>query len=466
MPEDYGKFDNIVGTNSNLWYVKKDGGPNKPDYDNTMNNIQEALNGINSSDKFKKKGINLNIGELLVQLSVLDKDKKNCICDVDKDGQIDKEDIDIAAEKLFEIAEKNPGLFEIEDENIGAPDGLSSTSKKPSGNNHMRLYSRVKFGENCDKPKHAGGGMGDFKNDDTKSISKMVDDQNKQSEKNGKNFIKEFNKHNKTKKKSVEESQEKNEDKIYALEKDIIKEKEDLKNLGIDDYTNPPQDALKDPNKKKLIDKLRRDEHTIDANFEPVKGPNIEKKRGEALIAYNKQKEQARITANEEHLKMIEKSNPKKTDDNDQVKKIYKEQIDNFVKKMEAPTFSDSEQLFSTKDYNLTQKGKENLDKYFDDNISKILKSPKLYEAIDRVIVEGYADSRSYSGGNKQLSELRANTVKEYFLSKVSEEDRPKLDKILLVEGKGAENPILKEDNKTEDYEKSRRVEIKVKLKS
>ena len=89
-------------------------------------------------------------------------------------------------------------------------------------------------------------------------------------------------------------------------------------------------------------------------------------------------------------------------------------------------------------------------------------------------MIQGHTDSQSFAGitskdeqfiRNMDLSTKRANAVAEYiFKTKYNKKYNEHLRKMLVVEGKSFTEPVLV--NGKEDYNKSRRVEVKMVVKT
>ena len=100
---------------------------------------------------------------------------------------------------------------------------------------------------------------------------------------------------------------------------------------------------------------------------------------------------------------------------------------------------------------------------------------PLTKDNITNIVVQGHTDSHTFAGlktedeqfaKNMELSLLRANAVADYaFKTNFDKKNSEKLRKMLVVEGKSFSEPILDENGK-EDYAKSRRVEMKVRVKA
>lgn len=131
-------------------------------------------------------------------------------------------------------------------------------------------------------------------------------------------------------------------------------------------------------------------------------------------------------------------------------------------------------ELFELGSYNLSPKGKVYLDKLIPIYINTIFSKKELIDEVDNIIVQGHTDSQTYSGikdpnlgymKNMELSLQRANAVADYmFRTGYDKKYSEKLREILTVEGKSYSEPILM--NGKEDYNKSRRVELRLKVKN
>lgn len=130
-------------------------------------------------------------------------------------------------------------------------------------------------------------------------------------------------------------------------------------------------------------------------------------------------------------------------------------------------------ELFELSSYNLSPKGKAYLDKLIPIYINTIFSKKELVDEIENIIIQGHTDSQSYAGiknpdeqymKNMSLSLQRANSVADYmFKTNFDKKYNDKLKKMLVVEGKSYSEPILV--NGKEDYAKSRRVEMRLKVK-
>ena len=131
--------------------------------------------------------------------------------------------------------------------------------------------------------------------------------------------------------------------------------------------------------------------------------------------------------------------------------------------------------LLDVGSYTLSAKGKQYLEKFVPIYIDTIYSNPALYENVVNIVVQGHTDSQMFQGlktpneqfaKNMELSLLRANAVENYmFKTKFNPAYSEKLRKMVVVEGKSFSEPVLTADGK-EDYAKSRRVELKLRVKA
>lgn len=130
-------------------------------------------------------------------------------------------------------------------------------------------------------------------------------------------------------------------------------------------------------------------------------------------------------------------------------------------------------ELFELGSANLSPKGKAYLSKLVPIYINTIFSKKELIGEIENIIIQGHTDSHTFSGiknpdisymKNMELSTARANAVANYvFQTNYNKQYNPKLRKMLIVEGRSYSDPVLV--NGKEDYDKSRRVEMRLKVK-
>lgn len=129
-------------------------------------------------------------------------------------------------------------------------------------------------------------------------------------------------------------------------------------------------------------------------------------------------------------------------------------------------------ELFEVNSWTLSKRGQEYLDKLVPIYVNTIFTKPELDQNIANIVVQGHTDSQSFAGvstkdeqfvRNMELSLKRANSVAEYmFKTNFDKKHSADLRHKLVVEGKSFTEPIMV--NGKEDYEKSRRVELKLKV--
>jgi chemotaxis protein MotB len=123
--------------------------------------------------------------------------------------------------------------------------------------------------------------------------------------------------------------------------------------------------------------------------------------------------------------------------------------------------------LFATDSNELTEEG-QNFFRKFMPVYLDVLLNEKFEEYIAEVILEGHTDDTGTYLHNLELSQQRALSVAEYLLGDACDFLKPesiaKLKTLLTVNGCADKAPIYREDG-TIDGEKSRRVEIKFRLK-
>lgn len=130
-------------------------------------------------------------------------------------------------------------------------------------------------------------------------------------------------------------------------------------------------------------------------------------------------------------------------------------------------------ELFEVGSYTLSPKGKKYLEKFVPIYLDTIFSNKTLADSVANIIVQGHTDSQSYAGlktpneqfaKNMELSLLRANAVEQYiFKTNYNKKYDKILRNLLTVEGRSFAQPVRTADGK-EDYAKSRRVELKLRV--
>lgn len=156
------------------------------------------------------------------------------------------------------------------------------------------------------------------------------------------------------------------------------------------------------------------------------------------------------------------------------VEKLKEQDIKAEVDPMTGDVKISDLELFELNSYTLSPKGKIYLNKLVPIYVENIFSNKDLYECITNIVVQGHTDSQQYVNvateneqfaKNMTLSLQRANSVAEYiFKTNFNSEYDEQLRKMLVVEGRSYSHPVIV--NGVEDYEKSRRVELKLKVKS
>ena len=130
-------------------------------------------------------------------------------------------------------------------------------------------------------------------------------------------------------------------------------------------------------------------------------------------------------------------------------------------------------ELFEVNSYELSDKGKKYLDKFAPAYLNSIFSNDYLNENIEKIIIQGHTDSQTFKGEysedeqymkNMELSLKRAFSVANYMTNTpYNKANGNKLRKMIVVEGASFSDPVLV--NGKEDYNKSRRVELKIIMK-
>ncbi len=128
-------------------------------------------------------------------------------------------------------------------------------------------------------------------------------------------------------------------------------------------------------------------------------------------------------------------------------------------------------ELFDVNSWELSENGRAYLDKFIPVYINTILANEEYKGKITGLVIQGHTDSQTFAGldseeaqymKNMELSLKRAYSVASYIPNTNYDKKYFKdLEKILFVEGCSYNNPVLDENGK-EDYDKSRRVELKL----
>ena len=152
---------------------------------------------------------------------------------------------------------------------------------------------------------------------------------------------------------------------------------------------------------------------------------------------------------------------------------LQKADIDVDVDKMSGDLKISDVELFELNSYVLSNNGKKLLDKLAPIYINSIFADKELSNQIQHIIIQGHTDSQTFAGitskdeqflRNMDLSLKRANAVAEYiFKTNYDKKYSEQFRRIVVVEGKSFNEPVIINGN--EDFDKSRRVELKLKVK-
>jgi len=156
------------------------------------------------------------------------------------------------------------------------------------------------------------------------------------------------------------------------------------------------------------------------------------------------------------------------------VEKLQEAKIDAEVDMLTGNVKISELQLFDLNSYTLKPEGKAYLDKFIPIYLDTIYSKDVLVNGITNIVIQGHTDSQSFVGlktveeqyaKNMELSLLRANAVAEYaFKTNFDKSNSEKFRKMLVVEGRSFSDPVIVDGK--EDYDKSRRVELKVRVKA
>ena len=123
--------------------------------------------------------------------------------------------------------------------------------------------------------------------------------------------------------------------------------------------------------------------------------------------------------------------------------------------------------LFASNSNELRTEGKEFFREFMPVYLNVLLQ-PEFREYIAEIIIEGHTDQNGSYLYNLELSQQRAWSVAEYFFDEKSEfldaDVMETLQSLITVNGCSYKNPVYKQDGSV-DADKSRRVEIKFRLK-
>lgn len=125
----------------------------------------------------------------------------------------------------------------------------------------------------------------------------------------------------------------------------------------------------------------------------------------------------------------------------------------------------DEKLLFANNDYKLKPEGKEYLKKFIPVYVKILVLDKSVRDEVSQVIIEGHTDDVGSYIFNMELSQKRSFEVLRYIYSEMGDfAGKTEFEKYVTANGKSKVNLIYDKDGKV-DRDKSRRVEIKFKLK-
>ena len=130
-------------------------------------------------------------------------------------------------------------------------------------------------------------------------------------------------------------------------------------------------------------------------------------------------------------------------------------------------------ELFMLNSYSLSPKGKDFLAKFTPAYLDSLFKNKYMSENLEKIIIQGHTDSQTFAGKysqdqqymkNMELSLKRAYEVANYMTNtSYNKANGDKLRKLIVVEGASFSDPVITKGK--EDFDKSRRVELKLVMK-
>lgn len=144
---------------------------------------------------------------------------------------------------------------------------------------------------------------------------------------------------------------------------------------------------------------------------------------------------------------------------------LAKANISATVDKTTGDIVLESTLMFEFGKSDISDAGKSQLDRLIPVYLG-VLMSPEYRDYVAEIIIEGHTDSTGTYAGNLKLSQERALAVANYCqqMSALTRAQKEALRQIVTAQGRANANPILQADG-TEDEDRSRRVEIKFRLK-
>lgn len=173
------------------------------------------------------------------------------------------------------------------------------------------------------------------------------------------------------------------------------------------------------------------------------------------------------------HIKQFEKTLAQENATKTLQESLKNESIEASVDPISGVVKISDLELFDLNSYELSEKGKQYLDKFAPAYFNSLFSNNYLDKNIDKIIIQGHTDSQTFKGKfsddeqymkNMELSLKRALAVANYMTNTpYNKVNGNRLRKMIIVEGASFSTPII--INGKEDYAKSRRVELKLVMK-
>jgi len=173
------------------------------------------------------------------------------------------------------------------------------------------------------------------------------------------------------------------------------------------------------------------------------------------------------------HVEKVEQNLAKENATNELQKSLDSQDINATIDPITGVVKISDLELFDIGSFTLSQKGKLYLDKFAPAYFDSIFSNNYLDKNIDKIIIQGHTDSHTFKGKysedeqymkNMELSLNRAFAVANYMSQTAyNKKYGNKLRKMILVEGASYSQPILVDGK--ENFDKSRRVELKITMK-
>lgn len=173
------------------------------------------------------------------------------------------------------------------------------------------------------------------------------------------------------------------------------------------------------------------------------------------------------------HIELVKQKMAKENAAKSLQESLIEQKIDATVDPISGVVKISDLELFELSSYDLSDKGKEYLDKFAPTYFNSLFSDEYLSKNVDKIIIQGHTDSQTFAGEftedeqymkNMELSLNRAYTIANY-MSKTSYDkvNSERLRKMIIVEGASYSDPIIIDGK--ENYDKSRRVELKLIMK-